>query len=119
MSRRHVAADEPGCTWQYGWDPQRQTFYAHLLGGNEPAQRELARFGTQLQQIGSIDTLMYLMGMRLSAERVAVLEHDRRTDSEEIEVRSGSRLPLRRGALSGPPAGGRASRLELVSDQVR
>jgi hypothetical protein len=90
MSRRHVAADEPGCTWEYGWDPQRQTFFAQLLAGEEPAQRPLARFGTGVRQVGSADALMYLMGIRLSAERIAVLEQDRLTDSEEVETPSGS-----------------------------
>jgi hypothetical protein len=100
MSRRHVASDEPGCTWEYGWDPQQQSFFAQLFTGDEPAQGELASFGTKVRQIGSIDTLMYLMGMRLSAEQVAVLEHDRLTDSEEVEVRSGSPLAMRRSAIA-------------------
>ncbi|MEA2615373.1 MAG: hypothetical protein QOE72_1156 [Chloroflexota bacterium] len=101
MSRRHLTADEPGCTWEYGWDPQRQTFYAQLLAGEEPVQRELAHFGTRVREIGSPDLLMYLMGMRLPAERLAVLEADRLTDSDEVEARPAPRSGAPRALLTG------------------
>jgi hypothetical protein len=101
MSRRHLTADEPGCTWEYGWDPQRQTFYAQLLAGEGPVQRELAHFGTHVCEIVSPDVLMYLMGMRLPAERLAVLEADRLTNSDEVEARPASGAGAWRGLLAG------------------
>ncbi|MGH7748419.1 MAG: hypothetical protein ACREQ5_27230 [Candidatus Dormibacteria bacterium] len=101
MSRRHVSADEPGCTWEYGWDPQRETFFARLLAGGDPESPELAGFGTRVREIGSPDALMYLMGIRLPAERVAMLEEDRSTDSEEVEGRSHRGLRRRASAPLG------------------
>jgi hypothetical protein len=100
MSRRHLTADEPGCTWEYGWDPQRQTFYAQLLAGEAPVQRELAHFGTHVREIGSPDVLMYLMGMRLPAERLAVLEADRLTNSDEVEARPAFSPGAQRGLVA-------------------
>ena len=100
MSRRHVSADEPGWTWEYGWDPSRGTYYARLLAGEGPARRELAHFGSRVGEVRTSDALMYLMGVRLPAERIAVLEHDRLTDSEEVEAAASRER-------SGPPQSGR------------
>jgi hypothetical protein len=123
MSRRHLTADEPGCTWEYGWDPQRQTFYAQLLAGEEPVQGLLARFGTRVREIGSPDILMYLMGMRLPAERLAVLEVDRLTDSDEVEARPppgrGAPRALLAGRRDTAPVRQGAPRLGMVSVQHR
>lgn len=123
MSRRHLAADEPGCTWEYGWDPQRQTFYAQLLAGEEPVQRLLAHFGTRVREIGSPDILMYLMGMRLPAERLAVLEADRLTDSDEVEARPAPGRGAPRALLAGrrgtAPMRQGAPRLGMASVQHR
>ncbi len=122
MSRRHVSADEAGCTWEYGWNPERQTFYAQLLAGEAPLQRELARFGTGVREIDSVDVLMYLMGMRLPAERVAVLEQDRLTDSEEVEARHAPSPGAQRALLAGRRGAAVATgapRLRLVSTQPR
>ena len=88
-------------TWEYGWDPARGTFYARLLAGEGAARRELAHFGSRVGEIRTSDSLMYLMGVRLPADRIAVLEHDRLTDSEEVEAR--------------PAPSPRASRLGMVS----
>lgn len=95
MSRRRVSADEPGCTWEYGWDPEFQTYFARLVAADDPGRCELARFGTRIGEIGSTDALMYLMGMRLPTERLEVLEHDRLTDSDDVEIapRRGRRAP--------------------------
>ena len=113
MSRRSVSADEPGWTWEYGWDPARGTFYARLLAGEGAARRELAHFGSRVGEIRTSDALMYLMGVRLPADRIAVLEHDRLTDSEEVEVVATAERPgpwqgsrgrsEPRGARSGVP----------------
>jgi hypothetical protein len=106
MSRRHVSADEPGCTWEYGWDPEQQTFFARLVAGEDPGRCELARFGTRAGEIGSTDALMYLMGMRLPTEQLAALEHDRLTDSEVVEAvprRRGLRQPLGGWERTFPP----------------
>jgi hypothetical protein len=123
MSRRHLTADEPGCTWEYGWDPQRQTFYAQLLAGEEPARRELAHFGTRAREIGTPDVLMYLMGMRLPAERLAVLEADRLTDSDEVEARPAPDPGARRALLTGRRGTGPmrqgAPRMGMASVQQR
>ncbi|HEX6493795.1 MAG TPA: hypothetical protein VF112_09805 [Candidatus Dormibacteraeota bacterium] len=86
MSRRRVSADEPGWTWEYGWDPARGTYYARLLPGEDMAPRELVHFGSRVGEIRTTDALMYLMGVRLPTDRIAVLERDRLTDSEEVEV---------------------------------
>ena len=96
MSRRQVSADEPGWIWEYGWDPARGTFHAQLLAGEGAGRRELARFGTRVGEVRSVDALMYLMGVRLPADRIEVLEQDRITDSEEVETeaRSGPRCGL-------------------------
>ena len=105
MSRRHVSADEPGWTWEYGWNPSRRTFYARLLAGEGAARHELAHFGSRVGEIRTSDALMYLMGVRLPTDRIAVLEHDQLTDSEEVEaVASGPRCGLRNGTLGRRPA---------------
>lgn len=96
MSRRHVSADEPGCTWEYGWDPEFQTYFARLLAVDDPGRCELARFGTRTREIGSTDALMYLMGMRLPSECLEILEQDRLTDCEDVEI-----VP-RRGRRAAP-----------------
>jgi hypothetical protein len=123
MSRRHLTADEPGCTWEYGWDPQRQTYYAQLLVGEEPVQSELAHFGTRVREIGSPDVLMYLMGMRLPAERLAMLEADRLTDSDEVEARpapgSGAQRALPAGRRGTGTMRQGARRLGMASVQQR
>ena len=43
-------------------------------------------FGTTIGEIGSTDALMYLMGMRLPTDRLEVLEQDRITDCEDVEI---------------------------------
>ena len=123
MSRRSVSADEPGWTWEYGWDPARGTFYARLLAGEGALRRELAHFGSRVGEIRTSDSLMYLMGVRLPADRIAVLEHDRLTDSEEVEVvatpeRPGTRhwsrgRPQERAARTGVP------RLAVATERAR
>ncbi len=121
MSRRHLTADEPGCTWEYGWDPQRQTFHARLLAPD--VEQELARFGTRVREIRSADVLMYLMGTRLPAERLATLEDDRLTDSEEVEPRVAARRGAERALLAGCGVAGPmrqdVPRLGMVSAQQR
>jgi hypothetical protein len=123
MSRRHVSADEPGWTWEYGWDPARGTFYAQLLAGEGPVRREMAYFGSRVGEIRTADALMYLMGVRLPADRIAVLEHDRLTDSEEVEAaRSAPRCGPRQGSLPrSAPSGARAGapRLVVASERAR
>jgi hypothetical protein len=96
MSRRRVPADEPGCSWDYGWDPLRQTFYAELVVTAAPAEAPLVRYGTQAHRITGADALMYLMGVRLSEDQVATLHGDRTSDSDEVDV-GGDRPPTRRG----------------------
>ena len=103
MSRRSVSADEPGWTWEYGWDPARGTFYARLLAGEGAARRELAHFGGRVGEIRTSDSLMYLMGVRLPADRIAVLEHDRLTDSEEVEAVATAERPGARQGSRGRP----------------
>ncbi|HEY2706357.1 MAG TPA: hypothetical protein VGL20_21955 [Candidatus Dormibacteraeota bacterium] len=119
MSRRHLTAEEPGCIWEYGWDPQRQTFYARLLAGEEPVEQELARFGTRVREIRSVDVLMYLIGMRLPAPRLATLEDDRLTDSDEVEPRAaagpGAQRALLAGRRAAAPLRPGAPRLGIVS----
>ncbi|HEX3604995.1 MAG TPA: hypothetical protein VH134_03655 [Candidatus Dormibacteraeota bacterium] len=100
MSRRLLSADEPGCTWEYGWDPEQQTYYARLVSGEDPGGCELARFGTRAVVIDSTDALMYLMGVRLPGECVSVLEHDRLTDSREEEAPPRHRHGARAGAMA-------------------
>ncbi len=112
MSRRTLSADEPGCTWEYGWDPGLQTFHARLLAGLDTPPAELIRFGTRVREIESPDALMYLMGMRLPADRLAALEHDRLTDSEEVEDRAPARGAAR-WQLSG------AAGMRMVSEVRR
>jgi hypothetical protein len=99
MSRRHVSADEPGLTWEYGWDPTRGTFYARLRA-DEGHGRELANFGSRVGEVRSVDALMYLMGVRLPADRISALEHDRLMDSEEVEEISGHSGPRRLAVAS-------------------
>lgn len=100
MSRRRVPADEPGCSWDYGWDPLRQTFYAELVVTAAPAEAPLVRYGTAVREIPGVDVLMYLMGVRLSDERVAALHRDGASDSHEVDVDGSS--PARRGRASVP-----------------
>jgi hypothetical protein len=101
MSRRRVPADEPGCSWDYGWDPPRQTFYAELVVTAAPAEGPLVRYGTGVREVLSVDVLMYLMGVRLSDDRVATLHRDRACDSEEVDV-GGDRPPTRRRRTAAP-----------------
>jgi len=97
MSRRQVPADEPGCCcWEYGWDPARRTFYARLLAGCGGAEVTVASYGAPVGEIGSVDALMYLMGVRLAPERVEMLLRDRATDSEEVELDAGAQERRRR-----------------------
>jgi hypothetical protein len=123
MSRRSVSADEPGWIWEYGWDPARGTFYARLLAGEGAARRELAHFGSRVGEIRTSDALMYLMGVRLPADRIAVLERDRLTDSEEVEVvATRERTGPRQGGRGRPePRGQRAgaSRLAVATERAR
>jgi hypothetical protein len=113
MSRRRVSADEPGWTWEYGWDPARRTYYARLLAEEGPGRRQIAHFGAAVGEISSVDSLMYLMGVRLTPERSAVLEDDRLTDSEEVEVVATPHCGLRDATLgraATTAAGGIAER---------
>jgi hypothetical protein len=123
MSRRRVSADEPGCCWEYGWDPARRTFYGELLAGCGEAESTLASYGSQVGGIDSVDALMYLMGVRLPAERVEALLHDRATDSEEIEVPLPSPVARLRAYGADPRHPGRvrvvAPGLRMVPDRVR
>jgi hypothetical protein len=83
----------------------------------------LAHFGTRVREIGSPDILMYLMGMRLPAERLAMLEADRLTDSDEVEGRPAPRPGVRRALLAGRrgtvPVREGAPRLGMASVQQR
>jgi hypothetical protein len=123
MSRRSVSADEPGWTWEYGWDPARGTFYARLLAGEGAARRELAHFGSRVGEIRTSDSLMYLMGVRLPADRISVLEHDRLTDSEEVEALATAERPGARPWSGGRPeertARPGAPRLALATERAR
>jgi hypothetical protein len=122
MSRRSVSADEPGWTWEYGWDPARGTFYARLLTGEGAARRELARFGSRVGEIRTSDSLMYLMGVRLPADRIAVLEHDRLTDSEEVEAPATAERPGARPWSGGRPEERTArtgARLAVATERAR
>ncbi|HVS44133.1 MAG TPA: hypothetical protein VMU20_17930 [Candidatus Dormibacteraeota bacterium] len=122
MSRRSVSADEPGWTWEYGWDPARGTFYARLLAGEGAARRELAHFGSRVGEIRTSDSLMYLMGVRLPADRIAVLEHDRLTDSEEVEALASAWPDARQGSRGRPDertARPGARRLAVATERAR
>jgi hypothetical protein len=122
MSRRRVPADEPGCSWDYGWDPVHQTFYAELVITASPEESALVRYGTRRREIPGVDLLMYLMGVRLSDDRVATLHRDRAGDSHEEDVQGASRAAPSRRASAPPRHRGSvrvARALTMAPDQAR
>jgi hypothetical protein len=102
MSRHHVAADEPGCSWEYGWDPELQTFYARLINEAVPQRGPMAGYGARPGAIRSVDLLMYLMGVRLSDRRIDALHRDRAGQPDEVEADLAGAAPASRSLSSGP-----------------